>query len=167
MNRKLSTFLGAVALVAVTAGPASAAGAEHDFYVEDYEVYEQFAPGEGPCVAWSGTFHEVRSGGYRLVAAPGGPEGGELHVNGVIDGLIELIPHSSVLPTYTGTYREKVNGVVTALTDGSDIERVSQYRLRSTLEGTDGSTLELRLSGKFTMNANGVIVVSRDSFTCE
>jgi hypothetical protein len=167
MNRKLSTLLGAVALLGFAAGPASAAGAQHDFFVEDYDAYEAFAPGQGPCVAWSGTFHEVRSGGYRLVSAPGGQAEGELHINGVIDGRVELIPDDAALPTYTGVYREKVNGVVTAFTEQGDIERVSQYRLRSTLQGTDGSTLELRLSGKFTMNATGVVVVSRDTFTCE
>ncbi len=48
--------------------PASAGGAEHSFLIEDYDAYEHFAAGDGPCVSWAGTFHEVRSGGYRLVA---------------------------------------------------------------------------------------------------
>ncbi len=55
---------------------------------------------------------------------------------------------------------------MTSFTDEGDTARVSQYRLRSTLRGTDGSALNLRLSGKFTMNANGVVVVSKDTFTC-
>ncbi|GAA1643065.1 hypothetical protein GCM10009744_36580 [Kribbella alba] len=168
MKQKLATLLGAFALVGVTAGPASAAGgAEHAFLLEDYNAYEHFAPGDGPCVSWAGTFHEVRSGGYRLVTAPGGQVAGEFHVNGVIDGLVELIPDAASLPTYSGTYREKVNAVVTSFTEQGDPARVSQYRLRSTLRGTDGSTITLRLSGKFTMNANGVVVVSRDTFTCD
>ena len=101
-----------------------------------------------------------------MVTAPGGQVEGEFHANGVIDGLAELIPDDAALPTYSGTYREKVNAVVTSFTEEGDTARVSQYRLLSTLQGTDGSTLDLRLSGKFTMNANGVVVVSRDTFTC-
>jgi hypothetical protein len=168
MKHKLATLLGAFALVGVAAGPASAAGgAEHAFLIEDYNAYEHFAPGDGPCVSWAGTFHEVRSGGYRLVTPPGGQVEGEFHVNGVIDGLVELIPDAAGLPMYSGTYREKVNAVVTGPLEKGDLTRVSQYRLRSTLRGTDGSTITLRLSGKFTMNANGVVVVSRDTFTCE
>jgi hypothetical protein len=168
MKHKLATLLGAIALVGVVAGPASAAGgAEHAFLIEDYNAYEHFVPGDGPCVSWPGTFHEVRSGGYRLVTAPGGQVEGEFHVNGVIDGLVELIPDAAGLPTYSGTYREKVNAAVTSFTEEGDTARVSQYRLRSTLRGTDGSTIDLRLSGKFTMNANGLVVVSRDVFTCD
>ena len=168
MKHKLATVLGAFALVGVATGAASAAGgAEHAFLIEDYNAYEHFAPGDGPCVSWAGTFHEVRSGGYRLVTAPGGQAEGEFHLNGVINGLVELIPDAAGLPTYSGTYREKVNAVVTSFTEEGDTSRVSQYRLRSTLRGTDGSTLNLRLSGKFTMNANGVVVVSRDTFTCD
>jgi hypothetical protein len=55
----------------------------------------------------------VGHGGDRLVAAPGGQRPGELHINGVIDG-----------------------------------------------------TVELRLSDKVTFNANGVVTVDRDTFTC-
>jgi hypothetical protein len=169
MKHKLVTLLGAVTLVGLTAGPAAAAGAEHAFDIEDYNAYEHFAAGDGPCVSWPGTFHEVRSGGYRLVAPPGGRDPGEFHVNGVIDGRVELIPDDTTLPTYVGTYREKVNAVVTTLTDDDDVLRVGQYRLRSTLrgtDGTDGTTIELALSGKLTVNANGIVVVSRDTFTC-
>ena len=57
--------------------------------------------------------------------------------------------------------------LVTGFTEQDDISRVAQYRLRSTLRGTDGSTLQLVLSGKLAMNANGVVVVSRDTYTCE
>lgn len=165
MKHKLAILLGAAALViGGTAVPASAAGAEHAFIIEDYDAYEHFAPGEGPCVSWPGIFHEVRSGGYRLVAPPG--EEDVLHVNGVINGQVELIPDDAALPTYSGTYKEKVNAVLTTVSDEGDVARVSQYRLRSTLHGTDGSTLYLRLSGKLTMNANGIVVVSRDTFSC-
>jgi len=167
MKHALAILLGAFALVVDAAGPTSAAGgAEHVFLVEDYDAYEHFAAGDGPCVAWAGTFHEVRSGGYRFVTPPGGQIDREFHVNGVIAGFVELIPDAAGLPTYSGTYREKVNAVLTSFTDEGDTARVSQYRLRSALRGTDGSTLNLRLSGKFTMNANGVVVVSKDTFTC-
>ena len=166
MKPRLAIALGALALVGVTAAPASAGGAAHEFVIEDYDAYEPFAAGDGPCVSWAGTFHEVRSGGYRLTVSPGGQQAGEFHVNGVIDGRVELIPDDATLPTYSSTYREKVNGVVTAFTDEGDVSRVAQYRLRSTLRGTDGTVLDLRLAGKLTMNANGVVVVSRDTFSC-
>jgi hypothetical protein len=166
MKNALSVLAGAVTLVGLAAGPASAAGAEHEFFAEDYDAYESFAAGEGPCVAWAGTFHEVRTGGYRLVAAPGGREEGEFHINGVIHGFIELIPNDDSLPTYSGTYREKVNGVIATVTEDEDVERVGQFRLRSTLHGTDGTTIPLRLWGKVTVSGNGDTVVDREALTC-
>lgn len=166
MKHRLTTFVSTTLLLAGgLAGPA-AAGAQHNFYPEDYDAFEHFAAGEGFCVSWAGTFHEVRHGGYRLVAAVGGQQPGEVHVNGAINGHIELVPDDPRLPTYTGDYREKVNGVVTESTDEGDLERVGQYRLRSTLQGTDGSTLSLRMSGKTTFDAHGVLRVQRDTFTC-
>jgi hypothetical protein len=168
MNHRLTTLVGTSVLLAATAaGPAAAAGAQHDFYPEDYDAYEHFAAGDGFCVDWAGTFHEVRHGGYRLVAPPGGQQPGEVHVNGAIDGIVELIPDDPTLPTYSGTYREKVNAVATSFSDEGDVVRVAQFRLRSTLRGTDGSSYALRLSGKTTFNANGVLVVERQTFTCE
>jgi hypothetical protein len=171
MKHRIITLIGSAVLIAggsaVAAVPADAAGAEHGFYPEDYDAYEHFDAGDGPCVDWAGRFHEVRNGGYRLVAPPGGRDPDELHVNGLVDGMVELIPDDGSLPTYTGVYREKVNGVVTEFSDEGDVERVAQYRLRSTLHGTDGSSLSLRLSGKITVNANGVATVERDVFSCE
>ncbi len=60
-----------------------------------------------------------------------------------------------------------MNGIVTEFTDEGDVERVAQYRLRSTLHGTDGSSLDLVLSGKLTINANGVATVEREVFSCK
>lgn len=168
MRHRLRTLLCGTALIgAATTAPASAAGADHTFFPEHYDAYGHFAAGQGFCVPWAGTFHEVRHGGYRLLAAPGGQQPGELHINGVIDGTVELIPDDTSLPTYAGDYREKVNGVVIEFTDEGDIERIGQFRLRTTLHGTDGSSLDLRLSGKVTFNANGVATVERETFTCE
>mgnify|MGYP003543628413 CR=1 FL=1 len=48
-----------------------------------------------------------------------------------------------------------------------DQERIAQFRLRSQLAGTDGSTLQLAMSGKVTLNGNGDVVVDRFHFTCE
>ena len=168
MKHRISILAGSAALIAAgVAGPAVAAGAQHTFFPEDYDAFEHFAAGEGFCVDWAGTFHEVRHGGYRLVAAPGGQVPGEIHINGTIHGLVELIPDDAALPTYAGTYREKVDGVLTELGDDGDVERIGQYRLRTTLRGTDGSSYALRLSGKVTVDANGRTTVERDSFTCE
>jgi hypothetical protein len=163
-----TTLAGGVLTLAALAAPAPAhaGGAVHHFFPEDYDAYEPFAAGEGFCVDWAGTFHEVRHGGYRLVAPPGGQVAGEVHVNGVIDGLIELIPDDTALPTYMGTYREKVDGVVVSSSAEEDTERVGQYRLSSTLRGTDGSTLQLHLAGKVTYDGQGRLVVSRDEFSC-
>lgn len=163
---RTATLIAATALVLGAAGPASAARAEHDFFPEDYDAYQHFAAGEGLCVDWAGRLHEVRHGGYRLVAAPEGQVEGEFHVNGAIEGLIELIPDDPSLPTYAGTYREKVNAVVTDASDDGDLARVVQVRLRSTLVGTDGSSYQIAVSGKTTYNANGTTVVSRENFSC-
>jgi hypothetical protein len=168
MRHQLKIVIGAaVLLVGAATGPASAAGAERAFYPEDYDAHEHFDAGDGPCVGWAGTFHEERHGGYRLVAAPGGQQPGEVHINGVVDGSVELIPDDPSLPTYAGDYREKVNGIATEFSDEGDVERVGQYRLRSTLHGTDGSTLDLRLSGKITLNAKGEVTAEHETFTCD
>lgn len=165
MRRILTSALAALVLVGGTSATATA-GAIHEFLPEDYDASEPFAAGEGFCVPWAGTFHEVRTGGYTLVTPPGGREPGELHINGVVHGTVELIPDDASLPTYSGSYREKVNGVATEFTEEGDVLRVGQYRLRSTLVGSDGSRLALHLAGKVTVNANGVATVSRDVFTC-
>lgn len=162
----LATPLAALLLVTGTPSPGSASGAQHAFYPESWDAYEHFGAGEAFCVAWAGTFHEVRHGGYDLVAAPGGQVPGEIHVNGVVDGLIELVPDDASLPTYSGTYREKLNGILTGTTDEGDVTRIAQYRLRSTLHGTDGSSLDLAVSGKVTVNGQGTLVVERDTVTC-
>ena len=168
--KKIATtwaLAGATALLLGAPGTAAAAGAQHEFYPEHYDATEHFDAGDGPCVPWAGDFHEVREGGYRLVAAPGGQVSGEVHINGAIDGLVELVPDDATLPSYRGTYREKVDAVATGFTeDGDDILRVGQYRLRTSLQGTDGSTITLTLAGKTTINANGRVVVERDELTC-
>lgn len=155
-------------LLLVTGLPSSAtaSGAGHAFYPESWDASEHFAAGEGPCVPWAGTFHEVRDGGYRLVAAPGGQVPGEIHVNGVVAGSVELVPDDASLPTYSGTYREKTNVILTGSGEDGDVVRVGQYRLRSTLQGTDGSSHDLAMSGKITVNGQGTLVVERDTVTC-
>jgi hypothetical protein len=173
--KKLSAVLaGTVMTLAAAIAPAWSApagttgtgGATVTFVPEDYDAWEHFDAGEGFCVPWAGSFHEVRHGGYRIVAPPGGQLPGEIHVNGVVDGLVELVPDDTRNPTYAGTYREKVNGVVVSVSSEEDVERVGQYRLASTLHGSDGSTLHLRLAGKVTVNGRGRVVLSHDELTC-
>ena len=167
LTTSLATLAGATALVlGTTGGPSAAAGAQHEFVPEHYDATEHFDAGDGPCVPWAGSFREVREGGYKLVAAPGGQVPGEVHINGAIDGLVVLTPDDPGLPTYHGTYREKVDAVGTNFTDEGDVLRVGKYRLRSTLRGTDGSTIVLTLAGKTTINGNGRVVVERDTFSC-
>ena len=169
MRRNLAARLAAAAVLvpvsAVLAPPAAAAPATHDVWTEEYDATEAFAAGEHPCVEWAGTFREVRSGSYRLLWS-GGHGDGELHVNGVVHGSVELVPDEEGLPTYTGTYREKLNAVVLEVTEEGDALRVGQYRLRGVLEGSDGSTLTLTMSGKMTTTPSGRVVVSRDHFSC-
>jgi hypothetical protein len=80
-------------------------------------------------------------------------------------GRAHLLPDDAAFPTYSG-YREKAKVVLSGFTGGGDVERVMQWRLRTTLEGADGSTLTLRLSGKLTTNGKDEVVGSRDSFSC-
>ena len=168
MKRLLCAVVVLAALPIVVGVPTSAAPATHDVFVEEYEAYEPFAAGDGqPCVPSARTFHEVRSGEVKLVTINSGPQAGEVHVNGAIAGFIEYIPDDTALPTYSGTYREKLNGVLLELSFEDDQSRIAQFRLRSRLAGTDGSSLRLAMSGKLTLNGNGNLVVDRFSFTCE
>jgi hypothetical protein len=50
---------------------------------------------------------------------------------------------------------------------GNDAERVSQFRLRGALSGTDGTSLDIVMSGKVTINPNGVLVLDRFDFACQ
>jgi len=171
MKHTLSAVALAVAVMApplIVGAPALATPATHDVLVEDYDAADPLPAGEMPCVPWAGTFHEVRSGQYTLVTINNGPQKDEVHVNGVIAGLIELVPDDKTLPTYSGTYREKTNAVLYGQPFEDDQLRVAQYRLRSRLQGTDGTSLELALSGKVTRTAEGgPPVVERSTFTCE
>lgn len=167
MKRLLTGVL--LGLLAVgPAGSAAAAPAVHDTYVEEWDATEHFAAGDGePCVPWAGSFREVRSGEITLVTVSSGPRAGEVHVNGVIDGYAEFVPDDGSLPTYAGFYREKLAGVLVGLGSDEEPERVMQFRLRGVLDGTDGSTLTLVMSGKVTVTAKGEVVVDRFRFTCE
>jgi hypothetical protein len=166
---KLATTVLAAALVAAAlalgALPAAGAPAQHDVYVEEYDAYEPFAAGENPCVDWAGTFHEVRAGQAKLVLSIGDGPSDEGHVNGVVDGFVELIPGDGRLPSYSGTYREKLNVLVTISGEADDL-LIAHYRLRSVLTGTDGSRLTMVLWGKITVNGRGDVVISKDDFTC-
>jgi hypothetical protein len=157
----------ALALPALAAGssPALAAPAQHEVFIDEYDEHLPFAAGEGPCVDWAGTLHEVRSARFRVLMPGGARNPDEFHANGAVDGLIELIPDDPALPTYAGTFREKANAIGTVTDEGDDL-RIAQYRLRSVLTGTDGSSLTLSLSGKITVNGRGELVVDRFEFSC-
>jgi hypothetical protein len=162
---KSKALWAAVMTLAVLTAPAAAAPAEHEVYVETYDETEHLSAAENFCGRWATTFREVRNGTYRIVAPGGISRPDELHINGVVNGSITLRPDDSSLPTYAGAFREKLNGLVTVI-DDSDVERVAQFRLRSTLRGTDGSQLRLKLWGKITVNGNGDLVVERGDLVC-
>lgn len=151
-------------LVAGPAGIASAAGVTRYHFVEEWDGTSHWGADENPCGAWATTFHEVRHGGYDLMTAPGGQTDGEVHLNGSVDGWVELVPDDPSLPTYSGGYREKADGVLTDV--DNDQFRVFQFRLRDRLTGTDGSHLVIRLSAKVTMDAQGRTVVDRSIQSC-
>lgn len=73
-------------------------------------------------------------------------------------------PRHPALPTYSGSYREKVNAIVIGVE--GDLARVGRFRLRAPLAGSDGSGLMLTMSDRFTLNALGELVAERFSFTC-
>ena len=164
--RSLCAAVLAATITFASAGAADA-GATHETYTESYDGSFAMTAEENPCGAWAATLHEVRSGSIKLVTAPGGREEGEYHVNGVIEGTLELVPDDATLPTYSGRYREKINAVITGFDpDSGDVARVAQYRLRSRLTGDGGQRLTLTLSGKLTVAGTGVLVVNRDALTC-
>ena len=166
-KRSFTTLTGAAVLLLGSMAPAGAGPAQHGVFTEDYDNApgEHLAADENPCGDWAVTFHEVRTGQYKVVAPGGRRHPDEIHVNGIIHGLVELVPDDPSRASYAGTYREKSNGSLVATDDG-DVERVTQYRLRTTLRGTDGSVLTLRLSGKTTTNGHGETVVDREHFSC-
>jgi hypothetical protein len=164
LNIAIATVL-VVPALAVAASPAVAAPAQHDVFVEEYDEYLPFPAGEGPCVDWAGTLHEVRSGQFKVLTPGGARHPDEFHANGVVDGLIELIPDDPTLPSYSGAFRQKANVIGTVTEEGDDL-RIAQYRVRSVLTGTDGSRLTLSLAGKVTVNGRGDLVVDRFEFSC-
>ncbi len=169
MNR-LAPVLVSTALALVALAPAAAsAAATHDYFPDVFDATEHFDAGEGPCVDWAGNFREVRNGGYRLLTPSGGQVDGEIHVNGVVDGQIYLVPDDASLPSYSGRYREKVTGVATYFDEENgenDRLRVINYRLRVPMTGTDGSSFVILISGHTTVNGKGVTVVDRNDFEC-
>jgi hypothetical protein len=157
-------------LVATFSPPASASspppgqGATRLFAEEHFDGTEHVSADNNPCGPWAATLHEIRNGGYHVLLPPGGQTTGEAHVNGAVDGWIQLTPDDPTLPTYTGTYREKADGV---LTDPEDDQfREFRFQLRDRLTGSDGSTLVLVLGAKVTVDANGRTVVDRSIATC-
>jgi hypothetical protein len=101
-----------------------------------------------------------------MLIPPGGQVPGETHITGAIAGLIELTPDDPSLPSYRGTYRETTTAVAIVAAEEGGVLRVGQYRLRTALRGTDGSTIVLVLSGKVTVNGTGETIVQRDQVTC-
>ena len=169
MKRTVTVTVVTGGLLAAAAAPSYASPAQHLSFQEAYDGSEHWAAADNLCGAWAATFREVRSGSYDLLVAAGGQQPGELHVNGAIDGDVTITPDDPTRPTYYGSYREKVNGIVvgTDPATGDDVTRVSSFGLRTPMVGTDGSRLVLVLRGKVTMTPAGDVVVERFSASCE
>lgn len=163
----LGTAVLATSLVLASAGAATAAPAQHETFVESWDGQQHLSAEENLCGHWAATLHEVRSGEYKLVQAPGGQSQDEFHVNGAVDGSVVLDPDDPALPTYTGSYREKVNAIVIGYDEEEgDLARLVHYRLRLPLTGSDGSALVIVMSGTLVVNAHGDLVSDRGSMTC-
>jgi hypothetical protein len=154
-----------VSVLALGVVPATGAPAQHDRFEEESDTTFSFGAGEGPCVEWAGTMREVRSTRYKVLTPGGARHPDELLTNGVVDGFVELVPDDPGFPSYAGTFREKVNGAVTVTEDGDEL-RIANYRARSVLTGTDGSSVTLVLSGKITVNGRGELVIDEEQFAC-
>ena len=167
MSRISSIVLAAAALVLTSGTAATAAPAQHDTFIESWQGQEHLSAEDNMCGPWAAILHEARSGTYQIVEAPGGRSEGEVHVNGAVDGQIILAPDNPALPTYAGSYREKVNAIVTGVDEHEgDLVRVGHFHLRAHLAGSDGSGLMLTMSGRVIINALGEVVAERFSFTC-
>jgi hypothetical protein len=159
-----SSALLAAGLTTALAPAATASGAEHFFVPEEFDGSRHVSADDNSCGAWAATVHEIRLGGFEVLLPPGGQVAGEAHINGSVDGWIQLTPDDPSLPTYSGTYSEHVTGVLTNPDD--DQFRVSQFFLRGRLAGTDGSSLRLVLGAKVTVDATGRTVVERSIESC-
>ncbi len=168
MKRLLTLATTTAGLLALGATPCLAAPAQHMHMDAAFDGYQHWSAEDNLCGPYDATFHEVRTGGYAILQTSGGQQPGEIHVNGAVDGHVEIVPDDPSLPTYTGDYREKVGGIYTSVAEeeGQDVARVAMFRLRVPLTGTDGSRLVLLLSGKETLKASGQVVVERFTTSC-
>ena len=168
MKRLLTLATTTAGLLGLAATPCFAAPAQHTRWDAAFDGYMYWSAEDNLCGPYAATLHEVRTGGYTLLQNSGGQQPGETHVNGAVDGRVEIVPEDPSRPTYTGAYREKVTGVYTTIAEeeGQDVARVAMFRLRVPLTGTDGSRPVLLLSGKETLKASGQVVVERFTATC-
>ena len=115
--------------------------------------------GSSTCVPWAGTFHEVLAPLPRPhhPRRPGARQRSDRRLH-------RAHPRRPIAADLVGDYREKLTGIAT---ESIDEPSVAQYRLRSTLLGSDGSSLDYSLSGKVTVDAKGVARLERHSSTCE
>jgi len=122
------------------------------------------AAAENPC-GFATTVAETRTGFYRYLWASGGQLDGEGHLNGAIQGTMTLTPDDASLPTYSGSYVEKVNGVF--IGRGEDaLFRTLSYQQRVMLTGSDGSRLTVVFVNKAAVNANLEITFTRQFASC-
>jgi hypothetical protein len=167
MRTALTAALAAAFCIAGFAGPAAAdPPLTHQKATFDETSVQRFDPGDGPCVSYAGTVTEDRSYDLNITSHLAGPNAGQVHVVGKINGLIAVAPDQPTAgPTYRGTYVEHLNFTGFA-TDEGDIPIRSAYHLNTRLTGSDGSHLNLHLSGGIVIGPDGQTRASRNRLQC-
>jgi len=95
------------ALLGGTASLSQAAPVDRERYEEDFVGSETFSAEDAPagCVDYAGTFTEVRSGHFDLMAPGTGVRSDEVKVHGAIRGWVSFVPDDPAdAVTYEGTY---------------------------------------------------------------
>ena len=124
-------------MAALGLAPASAAPAQHDVYDATFDGTEHFTADENFCGPWATTFHEVRAGQIKIVIPPGGQQPGDSPTASWMGA--STWSRTTRGCRHTAGPTGRTNAVITSIIDETDTVRVAQFRVRSTLRGTDGS----------------------------
>lgn len=165
--RRFIVLLAASPILALPTHQAAAAEPVAHQHVTFTETsVEQFAAGQGPCVNYAGTIRENRACDVRIASYLTGPNAGQVHVVGDVDGIVDLLPGTGQPgPAYRGSYREHLN-FTGYLGDQGDAPIRNAFHLHAYLTGTDGSRLTLHASGYLIVGPDGQPRATSDRRSC-